>query len=682
MNASFKIDNVFGDNMVLQRGRPIRISGTAEKGQYVTLVLGNGLRADSIQADSSGTWVCEFEPLEAGGPYDLTISTDTCSTVLRNILIGDVWFCSGQSNMEYPLCGTDPFYHLPEGDALAAAADDPMLRLLSVPNCVSPIHIRDDFSFSPQWKPADTRDAVAPFSAVAYLFGRKLRERFPDVPIGLINSCWGGSMIEPWISRRAFEKAGLPKYLADIDSRIAKYEAMLRENTVADQENCYGGPFREWIENRFRKTAPELTALAIAKWRLPDDASPEWKPMGLKDIAWFIADVGAYWIRCKFKFPPGFRGKTAQVHVDRIDDCDTAFLDGAEIGRTSPFKKNYWILPRDYDFLIPDDGEAVHTLAFRIENHFCNGTFRGNVGIVGESGIQLSLEGLQWEGRVEFKPDLGKIGVRPAPEPDTREAFFSMQNPTTLFNAKVAPATKMNIKGAIWYQGCSNGANWEEYGALQKAMIDCWREEWRDPAMPVAITQLAGFVAHTPTTRKSDDFWKNEKPGDTIGYAPIREVQQEFLDYPFTGVATAIDEGDAFDIHPKRKEPVAQRLFHEAMRIAYGDVAALPGPRAVAAAPAADGSAVEVSFRDAGSGLRVDGGTPGPHLVAFKFADGSSDWASATLSDDGKRMCIPTGGRRDIVEVQYAFSAFAPGPFVKRKDDGLPLFPFRLPVAI
>lgn len=504
MNKAFSVDGIFGDHMVLQRDRPIRVSGTAPHGMSVTVTLGEGVRSGMCVAGKGGDWLVELAPLGAGGPFTLRVSSAEFACEFRDILIGDVWFCSGQSNMEYPLCGNVDWHHLPEGEQIAAAAHDDRLRLLLVPHAVSPESVCRENTYSPQWRVATSRDAVACFSAVGYLFGQELRRRLDgDIPIGLIDSSWGGTRIEPWISRAGFEAAGLAKSLSRLDGALSQLDA---------------------------------------------------------------------------------------------DDVDSE-----------------------------------------------------------------------------------KIGIRPMPDDDWRTNLFGCQTPTTLYNAMVAPSTRMNIRGAIWYQGCSNAGEWDKYGALQSALIEDWRRAWRDPGMPVFITQLAGYWTHNPGNRGDEDFWKSQKPSDTIGFAPIREVQQAFLDYPGSGVACAIDVGDAYDIHPRFKGPVAERLAHEAMRVAYGEKTALPGPRAVGAARTGDG-AIRVEIADAGRGLGVEGGATGPHTAALKFADGSAEWADASVGEDGKSLVVRSPRAAEAVEVQYAFSAFAPGPFVHRDDDGLPLFPFRLKI--
>lgn len=674
MNAAFSVHNIFGDHMVLQRGRPIRISGVANRGACVRGTLAN--RSAAAVTDRDGKWVLEFAPMEAGGPYDLTVGTDHWSRTYHDILVGDVWFCSGQSNMEFPVWGENPFFRLMDGEHVAAEANDNQLRLLHVPRAVSPDAECEENPYSPEWRAACGREAVANFSAVAYLFGQELRRRLGNgVPIGLIGSSWGGTYIEAWTPLAALEEAGLSDTLSEYRTCM---DAGRQAGGMAGDDGFGEGAYREWIVGKFRKTAPERTAEALAEWPMPGNESAEWTQCDGAP-AKYLSKVGAYWLRCRVALPPVAAGHGARLHVDSIDDSDIAWMDGERIGFTEPFHDNYWLEPRDYDFTVRDMPGSVHTVVVRVENHYNVGTFGGGIAITLDDGMVVSLEALGWEVRTEFLADVGKIGFRPDPKLPAAFKYGTPHMTTTLYNAMARPATEMNIKGVIWYQGCNNSASWRQYAPLQKALIDGWRKAWRDPEMPFVITQLAGYWQHAPEARGPEDFWRAQRPDDTIGFASIREVQQSFLDYKWTGVACTIDIGDAYDIHPARKRPLAKRLAHEAMRVAYGDVAAPPGPRGAKAEVSGEDT-ITIYFRDVVQGLHVDGGRLGEHLVSVKYRNGESNWADAALSDDGLSMSVRAPGAGDVAEVSYAWSAYAPGPFAVRKDDGIPLFPFRLPL--
>lgn len=670
MKSPFHPYCIFGDHAVLQRSRPIRISGVA----YPDVMVYGTLADQHAVAvtDNDGKWVLEFAPMEAGGPYELTLTTEHWSRTYRDVLIGDVWFCSGQSNMEFPVCGAR-FFSLPDGEKIADEASDNHLRLFLVPRAISPDAECDENPFAPQWRAADEREAVATFSAVAYLFGLELRRRLGDgIPIGLIDSSWGGTFIEAWTPLAALEEADIDETLADYRGCVAAS----RDGKQNADEDAFGGEqYTEWICEKFRKTDPKRTAEALEEWPKPENESVEWRRCERPPIT-YLADVGTYWLRCHVTLPQGVAGHRAVLHIDNVDDCDIAWVDGEKVGATEPFHNNYWIEPRDYAFTVRETPGGTHTVVVRIENHFNVGTFRGRIGIVLDNGTFFSLEDLGWEVRTEFIAPLHKIGTRPDPGLAAAFKFSTQHMATTLYNAMVRPSTEMNIKGAIWYQGCNNAFAWDKYGALQKALIDGWRKAWRDPAMPFIITQLAGYMTHTPEARHDDSEFDTPLPLEATGFAPIRAVQQEFLDYPETGVACTFDAGDAWDIHPPDKRTVAVRLAHEAMRIAYGNALATPGPHATRAH--INGNAIEVDVADCGEGLAIDDGGPvGPRLFGLVGENGKTAWTTATIiGGQTLRVAVPDGFG-PVAEVLYCYSAFALGPYVRRKGDGLPLFPFR-----
>ena len=222
-----------------------------------------------------------------------------------------------------------------------------------------------------------------------------------------------------------------------------------------------------------------------------------------------------------------------------------------------------------------------------------------------------------------------------------------------------------------------------KYRDFQRELVEDWRRAWNDPDFVFIGTQLSAFRAHHPKERFPDDFWKNDTPTSNRGYAPIRDSQDFLFDIPGCGLACTIDVGDHSDIHPSSKQAVGERLANEAMRLAYGDASALPGPRGASAKAEADGT-VRVTLRDAGDGIELRGeaaasGHPGPHLFALLREDGTGEWADARIDTDGTLVVSAPGVERPV-RVEYAWSAFPPDPCLYRKGDGIPLFPFSLEV--
>ena len=680
MNSSLALHNVFGDHMVLQREKPIRITGTASaKSQITGSFLGHQV---TTTTDADGNWALVFPAAPAGGPYELVVSHTchpTARIVLHDILIGDVWFCSGQSNMEFPVWGDGPFFRLRDGLEVAAAAHDNGLRLFQSPLCVEVDGPCTEPPGRPSWKPATTEEAVKEFSAVGYWFGATLREAFDEkVPIGLINSSWGGTMIEPWISEDAFRAAGRQKDLARLSlARDLSLGDSAIQEKAAQEFALAQAELRNWIDGRFLVSDPAATAEALASWARPGIDTSAWSPAASSVARMAVPRPGITWFRCEFDLPEDAAGCKASVHVDSVNDCDETFLDGEKIGATGCDVPGYWMAPRNYAATLRATPGGRHVLAIRAMDHLAAGGVTGSITVsVDRNGTceVLDLTQADWLRRDEFVADIQSIGTRPDVPQVSADPRNNCQTPSTLFNAMVNPYLDLALKGVIWYQGCSNAGNPSDYLALQKLWIDDWRRAWKDDSLPFLITQLAAYNGHHPDERSPDDFWKPELPGDNVGFAPLREVQDAMFDYPGVGVACTIDIGDHSDIHPANKKDVGIRLANEAMRLAYGDAAALPGPRV--ASVTREGTALRVAFDNVGDGLFVKGDAFGPHLFAIAGADGKFVWADAALCDDNT-VLVSSDKVPEPVHVQYAFSAFPPDANLFRKGDGFPVFPFR-----
>ena len=675
MRSSLFLHGAYGDHMVLQRCKPIRIAGTATVGSCVSGIF-LGHKASTVTGND-GEWLLEFPPAEAGGPYDLLIQGD-CHThsriLLRDILVGDVWFCSGQSNMEFPVWGEDEFFRLRDGKEVAASAHDNRLRLLQVPFGVDPDSPCTEPPGRPVWKTATTPEAVEEFSAVGYWFGKRLRESLADdVPIGLVNSSWGGSRIEPWIPEWAYAKAGRKDEL----SSVAAARAMLFDSPGDDGLLTCGEKafrrLRDWVENKFLTTDPATSAEALAHWATPESGvDPAWQRGPFYSLS-VIDKPGAFWLRREFDVPAEWADRRAVVRIGVVDDSDETFLDGEKIGATGLGIPNYWAVERQYPVTLRANNAGRHVLAVRVMDHFRTGFMRAPVELLVEGEEPIDLACGEWMRRDEFTADIDAIGLRPPVPGAGPDSRHSCQTPTTLYNSMVHPFESMNIRGIVWYQGCGNFDDAPDYLVLSRLWIDAWRRIWRDDALPFLVTQLAAYAEHHPEIRLSDDFWRDDTPDSRPGFAPLRDVQARLFDEdPFVGLACAIDIGDHSDIHPANKKDIGIRLANEALRIAYSRADALPGPRLDTAKR--EGAAMRVRFRDTGDGLTADTGI-GPHLFAVAGADKCFAWAEARLDPDGTVLAwspdVP-----EPVFIRYAWSAFPPGVTLRRKGDGLPVFPF------
>ncbi len=662
----FELYNIYGDKMVVQRRKPIVFAGKAEAGLTINGYFAGTLSTTVVGSD--GVWKLEFPAIEAGGPYDFRARASSGEEItLSDILVGEVWFCSGQSNMEFPIWGDNPFIRLPEGEAVAEAANDAEIRLMAVSSTVSPGTERCETINSGEWRYADSFDNVADFSAVAYFFAQELRRRL-GVPVGLINSSWGGTRIEPWIPEFAFKEAGRTKELEAIARAVEN-----KDRKIPADKAVFGEEYRSWIEEKFMATAPEVSAEASASWMKPD-ADEGWTDCGYNRSP-ILCRPGIVWFRTFFDLPEDAVGKKVKVFAAHVEDADEAWLDGEKIGETTPYEYSFWSKPRNYEAVVKNVGGKRHCLTFRVIDHYEMGALQGIINVTLEDGTIIKLGRADWQYRIEFYADIEKIGMRPNPKMPECFSALSETVPATLFNAMVLPFTVMNIGGVIWYQGCSNASESVDYAVFQKLQLDSWRKVWGDDKLPFIVTQLAGWACGAPNNRLPDDFWMAQKPDDNRTFVDIRAVQEEMLHYHDTGLATAIDLGDHSNIHPANKKDVAIRLANEAMRLAYGEKKFPPARAEGICVMGSDGIILVDNVPER---LFVpDGDKVGEHLIYLTDKSGEKRWTSGRI-EDGK--LIIEGITKDTVSVSYGTVGYAPGPFVYRVSDKTPLLPFTIEV--
>ena len=671
----FRLHSVFGDHMVLQRGKPVRFSGTGTRYREISVEF-RGVRTTAA-VGGDGEWSVTFPAGEAGGPFDVIVrplgGTVAKEIVLNDVWVGEVWICSGQSNMEMPVWGSSQYYRLPDGQTVAAAAKDPKIRLYKVPRAVDPDRENREAPQGAAWRVATTPEAVEPFSATGWWFGQALRREFgPDMPIGLVDASWGGSRIEPWIPRAQYERDDDRAVLDSLDAlrtnaglSSADYARELEKRRAEQLEKLSA-----WLE-KFFASAPEATREALAAWGRPETDTAGWT-RGPHAEMLGLDRPGVAWYRFAFEVPEALAGKELVFFADYVNDSDETFLDGRMIGHTRPGEvSDYWAAPRQYAFSAT---AGRHVIAIRAMDHFGSGAVSDRLGVRGPDGsVVADFSKVEWCERIEFRADLDKIGVRPAVDPGDDDGRLSFGVPTTLWNAMVAPVAEMNVRGTIWYQGCSNANEAEAYPNRERQLFEGWRTAFRDPELPFLVTQISAMIRHSPNRPGPDDECLGFPPEKDLLFVDIREAQMKMADYPHAGLACTIDIGDKYDIHPKNKREVGRRLCHEAMRVAYGRADRLPGPRV--ASVCRDGAAVLVRIRDAGAGLEVAGGTVGPHLFALAGTDGVWHWAGAELvGPDAFRVTaaeVPEPKR-----IRWCWNGYPPGVNVHRKGDGLPIFPF------
>ncbi|MFT4249606.1 MAG: sialate O-acetylesterase [Pseudomonas sp.] len=607
---------LFADGAVLQRDQPMPVWGWATPGAKIRVEF-DGRRAQAT-ADANGTWKAVLPAHRAGGPYLLRVEGDGGALQVRDVLVGDVWLASGQSNMEWPLAQAR------DGAREAAAADDPQLRHFKVPK---------SWNEAPQprlaggeWKPATPENAGA-FSAVGYFFARELRQS-TGVPIGIIDSTWGGSSIEAWMD--AASQDGGP---APVAARIA--EARARDE-------------RQMAETRQR----------IARWTPPGDEGASWSAADLDDGDWdrqpvpgtweqhgYFGMDGIAWYRTSFTLSAEEARAGVSLGIGPADDTDTTYVNGVEVGHTE------WRYQDPRDYRVPPSAlrAGVNHVAIRVLDTGGAGGLPGDAAAfyVQPQGAARRPLGGDWK----FRP--AKVTV--AANDDKN------QIPTLLYNAMIHPLQAFPVKGVIWYQGESNAY---EYGALRyreqfAAMIRQWRAERGQPALPFLWVQLANWKA-------------GSDKGDLSPWAQLRESQSRTLSLPATGQAVIIDIGDPDNIHPANKRDVGHRLALVARHVAYAESLVYSAP-VFARAEFSAGQA-QVRFDPMGGTLAVRGG--GNEARGFALAGTDRVFHPAQARIEGDRVVVRSDAVPAPVAVRYGWSENpAEADLVNR--EGLPVSPFR-----
>lgn len=675
MNASFCIPNTYGDHMVFQREKPIRLVGTAPAGSLVYADMNGGqfCRHGEAQTRKDGHWEIELAPLEAGGPYEIRIvSTTGTAIVLRDVMVGEVWFLGGQSNMEFPVHCGNPFFQLTDGVEVAAAADDPLLRLYRMPFAVSPDGPCEQAPTGTCWKTADSAEAVAPFSAVGYLFGQRLRKRL-GVPVGLIHSNWGGCRIEPWIDEETLRRHRLEKELRMLQqARKPSGKRAMAERRRQYEKIC--ATFAAW-HDAFLKSNPAVTAEALRTWAQPDADETGWKAVPFSRIeagASALSSSGVVWYRATLDIPADWPAGDCELCFAFINDCGEVFWDGEPAGEAKTDVPGYWMQFRSFNIAAARLQPGRHTLAVRVQNH----TSTGGLGACSlrhaESGRMAVPAEDAWLERVELRP---AANVGPRPEPPILSSVataerFQFGVPSTLFNAMFWPFHSLTFRGALWYQGCANAGEYDRYHRLQKALVDSWRRATRNPDMVFLCVELAGFLQHTPEKPLPEDFWETAEPVDTP-LSHMRVEQEKIRSVRLCDIASAVDVGEHSDVHPKNKREVARRLEALAAKYCYGAEGPCTGP--VATRARREGGVIRVSFKNVGQGLELRGGDDfGAHAWAICGRDERWVWADARL--DGDTVVVSSPAVPAPVAVRYAWDAYPPQMRLWNRD-GFPAFP-------
>lgn len=641
---ALKLALVFNDHMVLQRDHIVPVWGNAKPGSEVIVNL--DAAKQTIRAGTDGYWRADFPARPASAkPIVIKITGDGETIIINDVLVGDVWFCSGQSNLGVTVSGASG------ATEELRKANHPNLRLLTFPSGASwvqgdrPSWWTKEQNY-PKWNVCTPATAGA-FTAVGYVFGTELLGKL-NIPVGIINSAFGGAFIEPFIPREVIQQSGkFPK----------AQETLKRVEKITDEEmRTLEIQNQQWNDDR--KLASQLTKGADAGWQRPgfDDSKWETMPMpGFWQETIKLMIDGSVWFR-----------KTINLDAQQAESDRFSFgylrmqakvwVNGKEVsvapGSAGLSSITYAVPPGILK-------TGANTIAFRIYSTY------GVGGLKRINKEDFSLQQSNKPGKVLV--DLAghwryqiEMGIPQAPMP-LRRGRTDFTVPGVIWNAMIAPFTPFPVRGIIWYQGESNVSRADEYAELLPLLINTWRSEWKDSTLPFLIVQLPNYMPRVAEPGESD-------------WAKLRAAQDRALALPQTAMAVTYDVGEESELHPRNKRTVGERLALLAENMVYELIKSeqARSPRAINARRR--GNTVEIRFEPAVK-LRTKDGKP-PREIAIAGADGKFVWAKAKVK--GNTLYISTGNVSDPKRIRHAWANNPDANLISHS--GLPVAPFDIPV--
>jgi sialate O-acetylesterase len=623
--SQVKLPALISDGMVLQREAKTKVWGWAAPGEKVVVSFKG--KSYKTTANQEGNWAVTLSPMKEGGPFTMDIKGSN-HLVLKDILVGDVFLVSGQSNMVHQMA----LHNITYAQDIATA-NYPQIRHFWIPTATNLQGPAKELPAGGSWKGANSQD-VNNFSAVAYFFARKLYNQY-KIPVGLINASVGGTPIEAWMSEDGFK--AFPAILANLHKNqdTSYVNGLKRQALVAANANRPKTELDKGLTGKLKWFDPSYQPKNWRTIHVPG----YWEDQGIKDLN------GVVWYRRELEVPTSMTGIPAKVFLGRIVDADVLYVNGKEVGKTT-----YQYPQRRYSLPAGILKPGKNLFVVRVTNTNGKGGFVPDKPYYLEANnTRLDLMG-EWHYKVGdvYKPMTGQM------------AGINEQNqPAALYNAMVAPTVKYALKGFLWYQGESNAGNPQEYKKLLPALIKDWRTKWQQGNLPFLFVQLPNFME------------VNYLPGES-NWALMREAALQTLSVPNTAMAVTLDLGEWNDIHPDNKKDVGERLAQAAQKLIYGEKNLVSsGP--IFQEASFDDSNIILSFSNTGSGLESH---DGEDLSWFAIAgqDKKFVWAKARI--EGNKVVVWSEEVPVPKYVRYAWADNPNGANLYNKE-GLPASPFR-----
>ena len=646
-NEILTLPAIFNNNMVLQQDSNVPVWGKANPGEEIT-VSANWDEDASAITENDGKWQVKIQTPKAGGPYEISVAGKNKTIIYKNVLIGEVWVCSGQSNMEMPMKGWPPNDLIEGSEEAIKSGENPYIRLFTVKRTISDKPENDCIG---NWTECNPQ-MVADFSATAYFFGRKLSENL-NIPIGLIFTSWGGTPAESWTP--GSELKSMDDYSDDVEhiknarAQIIVLNEWLATLDVINMAELEGDDIWKNLEfNDAENFSDEL-----------DDA--DWYTMELPG-RWEDTDFGefdgAIWFRKTITVDK--KDGVYKLELGPIDDMDVTYFNGKKVGGYEA--DGFYSMHRAYDIPAELVRNGENIIAVRVIDNRGGGGFWGTPDLMKFQSNENSKNAVQLAGNwkympvAEFRNESFKIfgtnnkSFKNRPKLDIG---LTASTPTTLFNGMINPIIPFGIRGAIWYQGESNVGRAAQYGELFPLMISSWRKYWNQGNFPFYFVQIAPYTYGKP---------------DRSQY--LREAQLNTLSLINTGMAITTDIGNVNNIHPANKKEVGERLALWALNKDYGFTDVVPsGP--LYKSMKIEGKKIRIFFDYADMGLKSDGN----NLSHFQICDIKKNFVHAKAKIDGNSVVVWNDKITEPIAVRFGWSNTAePNLF---NNAGLPASTFR-----